>query len=321
MTAPESPLPEAASEPADLTSIVIPTLGRASLMCVIEALAAQRDPGPFEVVVVVDGGPAADLTGIPAHPECVRLESIGLPERLGVSVARNRGVSLARGRRLGFLDDDTVPAPDWIATVRRILDSGHVAAAVGRIHETDPGSLGRLRALAYDQRHAANLSPQAVARIAAGYGLDGACPCHLVDYLSGGNCCVAAEAFTACGGFDPAYLVGQDRELGRRLMRAGHHVTYAPELAIDHRTCSTVRGMISGRYRSGRSAGRADGSRPPAAIEQRRPSSQSGLRATYGAPLRGIVGAVGMRAGLLAVLSTLAYRLGLNSAPNPRRNP
>ena len=34
---------------------------------------------------------------------------------LGPAVARNRGVAAARGDRVAFLGDDTVPEPDWLA--------------------------------------------------------------------------------------------------------------------------------------------------------------------------------------------------------------
>ena len=100
-------------------SVVIPTHNRlAVLQEVLAALEAQRDVGPFEVVVVDDG--SAD--GTPAWLEArrvrldsaYRLEVLVQPNR-GPAAARNAGVRLARGERIAFLGDDTVPAPTWLA--------------------------------------------------------------------------------------------------------------------------------------------------------------------------------------------------------------
>jgi glycosyltransferase involved in cell wall biosynthesis len=97
-------------------SVVIPTYRRMDVLPeVLEALERQEVDGGFEVVVVDDG--SDDETGAflrawsPAYPfRALRQEN------LGPAAARNRGVAAARGRWVAFLGDDTVPAPDWLAT-------------------------------------------------------------------------------------------------------------------------------------------------------------------------------------------------------------
>ncbi|MCZ7649668.1 MAG: glycosyltransferase [Thermoanaerobaculia bacterium] len=77
---------------------------------------STRRPGapPFEVVVVDDGstdGTAEWLAGLrPGYP-LIRLRQ---PNR-GPAAARNAGVAAARGARVAFLGDDTVPAAGWLA--------------------------------------------------------------------------------------------------------------------------------------------------------------------------------------------------------------
>jgi GT2 family glycosyltransferase len=220
---------------------------------------------------------------------------------------------------LGFLDDDTLPALDWVATVRRILKAGHPAATVGRIREIDKSDLGRLRDIAYEWRHKENLREQMTAQISAKYRLlDLACQCHLVDYLSGGNCCMRADVFADCKGFDPTFKVGQDREFGLRLLSSGYHISYEPGLVIKHRTKSSLPRMISGRYQSGRSAALISAqSRNSIA----RPAMRaSGVRADYGGSLTDIIRTAGLRVGLLAVLSTTAYRFGQASVAMVRKS-
>ena len=40
---------------------------------------------------------------------------------VGVSEARNRGVAVAQSELIGFLDDDTLPHPDWVELVLQIF--------------------------------------------------------------------------------------------------------------------------------------------------------------------------------------------------------
>jgi glycosyltransferase involved in cell wall biosynthesis len=283
-------------------SVVIPTIGRETLNAVLAALARQRDPGPFEIVVVVDGGRPWDVSSAPRHPQCTRVVSDALPTQSGVSVARNTGADQATGVVLGVLDDDTLPSEEWVATARRLITGGHLAAAVGRIRETGSDPLGRLRALAYDHRHLHNTDPHRAVQVAEAFGIASGCGCRLVDYLSGGNCCVHVDAFRECGGFDPEFLVGQDRDLGLRLLARGHHVSYEPAMSIEHRTDSAVAGMLRGRFASGRSAA--------AMTAGTVASTRELVRSAYGAGVRDIARKAGARAGMLACLSAFAYRAG-----------
>lgn len=100
-------------------SVVVPTYNRLdTLPEVLAALAGQRAEGlTFEVVVVDDG--STDGTG-----GWLRGRSLGVPltvltqENRGPAAARNAGVAAARGERVAFLGDDTVPSPGWLAAHR-----------------------------------------------------------------------------------------------------------------------------------------------------------------------------------------------------------
>jgi glycosyltransferase involved in cell wall biosynthesis len=98
-----------------LYSIVIPTYNRLDVLPeVLQALARQQAPPPFEVIVVDDG--SADGTG-----EWLSRWRSPLPFQVlsqtngGPALARNRGVEAAKGRFVAFLGDDTVPEEGWLA--------------------------------------------------------------------------------------------------------------------------------------------------------------------------------------------------------------
>ncbi len=110
---PETGAPSGIGEPR--YSVVVPTHNRIDVLPeVLAALDAQVEAPPFEILVVDDG--ATDGTA-------ERLKELSLTHSLsllrqsnrGPAAARNRGVASARGERVAFLGDDTVPAPDWLA--------------------------------------------------------------------------------------------------------------------------------------------------------------------------------------------------------------
>jgi glycosyltransferase involved in cell wall biosynthesis len=98
-------------------SVVIPSFNRADVLAeVLDGLAAQREAPPFEVVVVDDGSTDASWALLQAReraPEGLALRCFR-QENQGPAAARNRGVELARGRRVAFLGDDTVPSKGWL---------------------------------------------------------------------------------------------------------------------------------------------------------------------------------------------------------------
>lgn len=209
-------------------SVVVPTWRRpAGLARALAGLATQTDPGVAWEVVVVDND-AAPGTGpsLPALPVPVRC--VHEPEP-GASAARNRGVTEARGEIVAFLDDDVVPAPDWLGHLLPAL-MGECQGAGGRV-VLDP-TVPRPRWFNPDWM--------------AGYltELDlGPTERPLVqgEWFLSANAAFRVEALAAVGGFDAALgpkaglpLVNDDIELCRRLMGAGSRLAYSPSAVVVH---------------------------------------------------------------------------------------
>lgn len=101
-------------------SIVIPTHNRLNMLRqVLQALGDQAGAPELEVIVIDDGstdGTAAALeTHRPSYPFTFRSQPNGGPGR-----ARNHGVSLAKGRFVVFIGDDTVPERNFLAEHARV---------------------------------------------------------------------------------------------------------------------------------------------------------------------------------------------------------
>jgi GT2 family glycosyltransferase len=190
-------------------SIVVPTLGRPSLTVLLSALAAADDA--VEILVVDDRADRARPLDVPAG-------KVLTGRAAGPAAARNIGWRAARHEWVVFLDDDVVPAPDWLVRL-----AGDLAAASrqgpgfsappegpGAGSGTEVGGVqGRLRVpLPADRR------PTDWERVTAALA-DGAWITADMAYRR--------TALAAVGGFDERLprAFREDAELAARVRRAG----------------------------------------------------------------------------------------------------
>ncbi len=98
-------------------SVVIPTYNRPGMLLrVLDALDRQVDASPFEVIVVDDGS-TDDTARVMAHRKGITFRT---QSNAGPGHARNHGVSLAKGKFVIFIGDDTVPEPRFLAEHARV---------------------------------------------------------------------------------------------------------------------------------------------------------------------------------------------------------
>lgn len=113
--------------PLHLISLVITTYNRSDALVQVLRGLAQQDDRNFEIVVADDGS-------TPVHQNTMREAAVrlGLPLThvwhpdvgFTASRVRNRGVSVARGDYIVFLDGDCVPETDFVRQHRRLRESG-----------------------------------------------------------------------------------------------------------------------------------------------------------------------------------------------------
>jgi glycosyltransferase involved in cell wall biosynthesis len=205
-------------------SVVVCTFNRADeLGCSLDAVLAQRDAPPHEVIVVDNNSTDATREVIEArartHPH---LRYVFEP-RQGLPYARNAGIAAARGPIVAFTDDDILVAPDWVASIARAFARFPEADMIGgRVLPRWPGgrppawlTMKQLAPLALQDKGDA---PVVVDR-------HNAAPC-----LIGANFAFRRSAFEKAGVFDGEYTRTQDREIQLRLWKAGGRGVYVPDI-------------------------------------------------------------------------------------------
>ncbi|MBX3220761.1 MAG: glycosyltransferase [Labilithrix sp.] len=208
-------------------SVVIATYDRQELLRrLLRDLDAQTlEPSRFEVIAVDDGS-KDDTRAALAGVETRYAHRIERQDNAGAAAARQRGVDLARGKIVVFLDDDMQVRPDFLAK--------HVARHLEIGDATDSVVLGRLRP---DAKLAdMPLFERYYARVMASQGdelASGARPVRGHNIYTG-NVSMPRELFVRAGGFDPAFRALEDEELGVRLEKAGARFAFANEAESVH---------------------------------------------------------------------------------------
>jgi GT2 family glycosyltransferase len=222
-------------------SVVIPSRNRPeSLARCLQAIAGLEYPKDrFEVIVVDDGSePSLDHV-VSAFTD--RLDIVSLKQaHAGPAAARNAGAARASGSSFVFLDDDCVPANDWL----RALEA-RIAAA--RTHAIGGRALNGLRENLYS-----SASQLLVDYLYEYYNTRLPRP----SFFASNNVAFPREGFHEIGGFDVRFTTagGEDRDLCERWLQNGAQMTYAPEVIVYHEHPLTLTAFWRQHFRYGRTA-------------------------------------------------------------------
>ena len=187
--------------------VVVPTTGRPSLARLLDALTAGGTPLTGKVFLVYDGKDAEPH----AVPDDARFRVLRGAGR-GPAAARNVGWRASSAEWIAFLDDDVVPAPDW---VDRLLDD------LGSVDADVAGSQGRIRVPLPDgtrptdwERNVKRLEDARWATADMAY---------------------RRSALERVGGFDERFrrAYREDADLGLRITAAGYRIVPGSR-AVDH---------------------------------------------------------------------------------------
>lgn len=188
----------------------------------------QQTDLDFDVIVADNGAGLADR--VRSWQDRLDLRLVELGSNRGVSAARNAAVEVAQGDVVCFLDDDAVPAENWVAALREALISPQVVATRGRVVPRTASLLNEL-ARAYD------LGPEVRRAV----------------LNTEGNCAVKRSVFTTVGGFNEKMFGHEGAEISSRIVAeyGPQSIVYTPDAVIRHDYVSSVWGYLKKRFRHG----------------------------------------------------------------------
>lgn len=206
-------------------SLVIVSRHRPEALTLCLQSVARLDHPDFEVVVVADPD---GLAAVARLPFAAKIKTVPFDEA-NISAARNRGIAVAAGTIIAFLDDDALPEPRWLT---------HLTAPFGDQDIAVTGGFVRGRN---------GISFQWKARIVDVTGQ--AYPVETHDTITtvltppagwaikteGTNMAIRRDILASLGGFDPAFRFYLDEtDLNIRLARLGYATAIVPLAQVHH---------------------------------------------------------------------------------------
>ncbi len=198
-----------------LVSVIVPVYNNSELLrkC-LTALENQTYPRELYEVVVVDNASQEDINSVVKDFEGVRLTYESKP---GSYVARNQGISVAKGEVIAFTDSDCIPAEDWIEkgvkNLFKIENCGLVAGKIEGIFKNRE----RPSAIEFYDSFFLNQKKYIKEKFAA--------TANLFTY---------SKVIEKVGVFNSELKSNGDREWGNRVFAAGYQLSYADEVCIQH---------------------------------------------------------------------------------------
>lgn len=182
------------------TTFIIPHKGReAMLIATLHSIAEQQvNKSEFEVIVISQNKTVSEE--VAGFTDCISLSVIYNDPINSISHSRNLGADNAQGDYLAFLDADVALAPNWLSTMREILNSTPSIALVSAM-----------------QTNAVNAPPLEKIRTA----LSNAELDTNVSFLPGRNLFLRKQTFYQAGKFPEHLLTCEDYYFTDRVNQLG----------------------------------------------------------------------------------------------------
>lgn len=228
--------------PVFVSVIVCSLNGEQRIGSCLESLMGQTyGKENFEVIAIDDG--SGDATSAIAHLYGVRV--IRFETNRGIPIARNAGLSAAKGEIVAYIDDDCVADPNWLKNLVAVFSDQSVAAVGGKILALSRLTIGEryMEATGYGNpaRPTKGKSAGLVARLVAYFhtmvrpSVLETVPIDVIAIYTA-NSAFRKKDLVGIGGFDEALAANEDVDVSARIQSSGRgKIIYAPESLVRHR--------------------------------------------------------------------------------------
>lgn len=221
----------------DISIIIVNYCGAGYLKECLDALFASQTQYQFEVIVVDNASSDDSITILKKYTQPITI--IENQTNNGFAKANNQGISVAKGRYLFMLNNDTHVATDALQAMIEFYD------AHPQIGALSPQLLNR------------DASPQIAGSILGRRYYKTLLP-KSVKFISGAAFLIKTEFMKELGGWDENFFFyNEDSDLCKRIIKAGHEIIYLPEAKVVHfggeatktrRAASIIEGYRGGLY-------------------------------------------------------------------------
>ncbi len=227
-------------------SLVIATRNRHRTLARLLEVVAGLEAQPIETIVVDNTSGDPSTRTVAERSGAAYLTAPGT----GLSGARNLGARRASGQIVAFLDDDALPAADWLSHLLAPFVDERVIATTGRIV---PLELKLEPQLLFAAAGGLDLGPEP--RVVCSDSDHWFEICNFGGIGHGANLALRRAAFDVWPGFHESLGLGTDIPGGEEhraffeLVRDGHRVAYAPAAVVEHPYPETFETMRTAHVR------------------------------------------------------------------------
>ena len=212
----------------------------ATLPAQLDALVAQRDAPPFEVVIADNEGSARLAQLVADYADRLDIRLVPANTKQGQCHARNVGVQAARSPFIAMSDADDVVGPRWVAAMYRMLQAGDVlAAGPRRLDVINPEVAVQAKA------RLDGLSEVPRPYLQGPFGYLG-----YEQFVHGSNLGVRRSTYLDLGGMNEDMLGGsEDVDFSWRAIESGRQIEVCDEALVDYRLRDELKAVRAQAYR------------------------------------------------------------------------
>lgn len=217
-----------------VATVVIPVRNGGDLFRVqLDALTAQVDAPPFEVVVSDNGSTDGTRGLAQSYSDRLDLRVVDSGGSPGVAHARNAGAEASRTAYALFCDADDEVSPGWVAAMVTGLESHDIVGG-----PLDPQRLSEPPALTWRATPPLDELPVTM---------------RFLPYATGANLGVRTALLRELDGFDASFQRGHEEvDFAWRAQLAGHTIGFAPDAVVHYRLRGSVRDTMRQTFHYGR---------------------------------------------------------------------